>query len=277
MCYFFKNPGMGVSDWQCGAENALGSDHRCLTWSIVPPNGQDTAEEEEQDPGFRIDPARKNEWMGAFAERVPEALALASLDDVDRAAELLLAAFRDATAAVMPKRSSRVGLRALWWNDDCDQAIHDLKAASDADRPRARGRFRAAIRAAKRNFANKILQDATPEKVWELCRWATGNRRQSTPPIRTIDGRFAIEPQEQGAAFAAHFFPNEVPHVDPVLPDDPPPRPARAFFPITEDEARRALQETSNTTAPGESGATYRLMKWAFAARPRTFIEFFNA
>ncbi|KAI5821971.1 hypothetical protein K523DRAFT_220728, partial [Schizophyllum commune Tattone D] len=56
-----------------------------------------------------------------------------------------------------------------------------------------------------------------------------------------------------------------------------PARPTRAFVPITMDEARDALRETSNTTAPGESGSTYRLMKWAFDTTPYIFIDFFNA
>ncbi|KAL1738831.1 hypothetical protein HDZ31DRAFT_13214, partial [Schizophyllum fasciatum] len=49
------------------------------------------------------------------------------------------------------------------------------------------------------------------------------------------------------------------------------------FVPISEDEARDALRDTSNTTAPGESGSTYRIIKWAFDTAPSMFIDFFNA
>ncbi|KAL1756378.1 hypothetical protein FB107DRAFT_211657, partial [Schizophyllum commune] len=160
----------------------------------------------------------------------------------------------------MPRRSGRIPVRSPWWNDDCDLVVHELKRARGAYRHRVRGQLRGAVRSAKSNFADKVIKgtDAAPERVWELISWSSGRRRRATPPIRSANG-FAIDPEEQGATFAAHFFPREATPVNPTLPDDPPAHPTRAFVPITMDEARDALRETSNTTAPGESGSTYRL------------------
>ncbi|KAI0309159.1 hypothetical protein OF83DRAFT_1047461, partial [Amylostereum chailletii] len=56
-----------------------------------------------------------------------------------------------------------------------------------------------------------------------------------------------------------------------------PPKPAREFFPFTTDEVRDALRNTSNTTAPGETGITWRLIKWAFNETPEYFVDLFNA
>ena len=79
------------------------------------------------------------------------------------------------------------------------------------------------------------------------------------------------------AAFQARFFnPVRLP-VDQVQPDDPPPLPPRNFIPISRDEVANALAKTSNKSAPGSSGITYKLIKWAFAAHPDWFLKIFNA
>ncbi|KAI0308981.1 hypothetical protein OF83DRAFT_1025491, partial [Amylostereum chailletii] len=53
--------------------------------------------------------------------------------------------------------------------------------------------------------------------------------------------------------------------------------PAREFVPFTIDEVHDALRSTSNTTAPGESGIPWRLVKWAFDETPEYFLDLFNA
>ncbi|KAG2741478.1 hypothetical protein P692DRAFT_20651939, partial [Suillus brevipes Sb2] len=67
------------------------------------------------------------------------------------------------------------------------------------------------------------------------------------------------------------------PQVPVHLPDDPPPLPPRQFSPLTLDEILDALTETSNTTAPGKSGITWRLIKWAFGISSLEITSLFNA
>jgi hypothetical protein len=52
--------------------------------------------------------------------------------------------------------------------------------------------------------------------------------------------------------------------------------PRRSFLRVTEDEVRQALAHTSNTSAPGPSGITYKLLKWTFEANPGLIITTLN-
>jgi hypothetical protein len=52
--------------------------------------------------------------------------------------------------------------------------------------------------------------------------------------------------------------------------------PRRPFLRITEDEVRQALSTTSNKSAPGPSGITYKLLKWTFEANPGLIITTLN-
>jgi hypothetical protein len=54
------------------------------------------------------------------------------------------------------------------------------------------------------------------------------------------------------------------------------PVPRRAFLRVTEDEVRQALSTTSNRSAPGPSGITYKLLKWTFEANPGLIITTLN-
>ncbi|KZT09230.1 uncharacterized protein LAESUDRAFT_601234, partial [Laetiporus sulphureus 93-53] len=57
-----------------------------------------------------------------------------------------------------------------------------------------------------------------------------------------------------------------------------PMRPARAFEPVTPTEIGACLAETSNTSAPGFSEATWRLLKWAIQSPVgHHFISFIAA
>jgi len=60
------------------------------------------------------------------------------------------------------------------------------------------------------------------------------------------------------------FFVTTGPHVHPSQPDDPTPLPTRSLPPITQAEVASALAGTSNKSAPGLSGISYQLIKWAF-------------
>jgi hypothetical protein len=50
----------------------------------------------------------------------------------------------------------------------------------------------------------------------------------------------------------------------------------RTFLRVTEDEVRQALSTTSNKSAPGPSGITYKLLKWTFEANPGLIITTLN-
>ena len=84
-------------------------------------------------------------------------------------------------------------------------------------------------------------------------------------------------PSEMADAFSSRFFSaNRLP-VLPSQPDDPEPLPPRTLTPISAEEVKAALSTTSNKSALGPSGITYKLLKWAFDACPDRFVDLFNA
>jgi hypothetical protein len=87
----------------------------------------------------------------------------------------------------------------------------------------------------------------------------------------------AVEPEDQCQAFVGAFFPRRAPIMEANQPDDPEPLPPRDFPPITAYEIQQALSGSSNTSAPGVSGTTYRLLKWAFEIDQDVFTRLFNA
>jgi hypothetical protein len=183
-------------------------------------------DEEEATPGHRIDPALKNDWCDTYLEMIngrfrPPSSYLTSAD-VECGATSFLGACSEATKAIMPVRVRRAPIRARWWNDSCDNALHDLRRARGRERAVARSRFRAAVRKAKREWATDLILKTPQREVWGLCRWASGRKAKRIPPIRTDSG-LAVEPEAQSRAFAQTFFPSSSPHVDISQPDDPPP------------------------------------------------------
>ncbi|KAF8632101.1 hypothetical protein AX17_004926 [Amanita inopinata Kibby_2008] len=249
-----------IFNWSCSDDLSFDSDHNALSWSVALKKLEDNSPGNPMD-GFRIDPENKEDWLTAFHVAIssnPPPSTYLSPDDVE-------------LEQVKPPPP-----RAKWWNENCDKALRDLKLADREDRPRFKSCFRATVKTAKRNWAVNIIQETKSNEVWSLCQWATGKRRQKTPPIRHNDS-LATDPQTQGEAFANAFFPQNIPMVDPNQPDDPPPIPPRPFIPFSHEEVSHTLANTSNTSALGQSGSPYRLIKWALRSNPYLIMDFINA
>ncbi|KAL1738445.1 Endonuclease/exonuclease/phosphatase [Schizophyllum fasciatum] len=162
-----------IQDWHCTSKLSLESDHNAITWSLVPFQDDNLPPTEALEHGHRIDPARRDDWCQNFRTRLDQAPLgpYLSTEDVEAAARVLLDCMRDATSTVMPRRSGRTPLRAPWWNDDCDLAIHSLKTASGQERSRARGQFRAAMPRLKRSgiyAAGRVGGDAAKPLLFGL-------------------------------------------------------------------------------------------------------------
>ena len=91
--------------------------------------------------------------------------------------------------------------------------------------------------------------------VWKLMSWDKGVRRQTAPPLDRPDGKKMITPEKKAdTLFGSLFQPppelEDEPGVDLVLPGHN----TRSFLDVTEGEVNKALNATSNTSAPGRSG-----------------------
>jgi hypothetical protein len=108
---------------------------------------------------------------------------------------------------------------------------------------------------------------------WKLMSWYKGVRRQTAPPLNRPDGTMAITPEEKADTLFGFLFqpPPELgdePGVDLVLPGHN----TRNFVDVTEGEVNKALNVTSNASAPGRSGIGYRALKWVWVNRPREIL-----
>jgi ribonuclease HI len=266
------------TDWECRPDLALRSDHNAITWSISADGEDNLNVVREPDTKHHIDASRQSEWRQEYLDyiKVNSPLALSTPNEVITATETIINACSHATASTMPKRTAHSPDKAKWWNDECAIALRQLRSSHNQERPRARARFRATVRKAKRDWATNVILDTPQKRIWGLTHWFAGKRTSQTPPIRTPTG-LAVEPEAQCRAFADAFFPQQGPNVEQIQPSDPPACPTRPFHRITQREIEDALSDTSNTSAPGPSGIGYRLIKWAVGETPELFAHLFNA
>ena len=82
--------------------------------------------------------------------------------------------------------------------------------------------------------------------------------------------------QEMADLLSARFFaePNIIPF---HFPDDPSPLPPRPFVDFSTEEIERLLKDTKNSSAPGESGIGYLLLKKAWPRIDTLITSIFTA
>ena len=128
----------------------------------------------------------------------------------------------------------------------------------------------------RRAWADKFLHYTTSHKLWEATHWCHGRRTTRIPPLRSDDGSFTQSPEDTAPILAGRFFPTPTTEPSPSHPDDPPPQRERDWPPFSSEEIGDALSHTSNSSAPGISGINYKLIKWAFDAKPSRFTSLYN-
>jgi hypothetical protein len=73
------------------------------------------------------------------------------------------------------------------------------------------------------------------------------------------------------------FFSQTPPEVAPHFPDDPQPHPTRGLTSVDKELIESLLKKAANRSAPGQSGHTWTLLKWAWAADPDRITNLLNA
>ena len=164
-----------------------------------------------------------------------------------------------------------------WWNHTCAEDLTVVYHSSGLAHVLAVCKLRRTISHSKCVWAHNFLHHTTADNLWAAAAWRKGHSIKRIPPILRLHYHITQDPVEMTAAFKAQFFnPVRVP-VDPTQPNDPTPLSPHNFIPITHNEVANALAKTSNKSAPGSSGITYKLIKWAFAAHLDQFLEIYNA
>ena len=225
--------------------------------------------------GYSVDDSLSESWTKSFSPLLsPPIHDIASLQ---AAADQLHNDINHASSTVFSPRRYPDPRGVRWWNQECADKLTSVYHSVGTARVTAVRALRRSISHSKRVWAHDFLHHTTSENLWAATAWRKGCSVKRIPPIFGVHHHITQDPVEMTEALKARFFnPTRLP-VDPIQPDDPTPLPTCDFIPITKDEVANALCKTSNKSAPGSSGITYKLIKWAFAARPDRFLETFNA
>ena len=186
-------------------------------------------------------------------------------NEVEQAARELETDINEAMASTCQKWWPFHPKAVPWWSDACTHAASQLRLAQGAQAKRtAAACLKGAVRAARCTWANHAV---THSDIWEVAVWCHGQRQTKVPPIRGKQG-LTHNHAEMASIFFCHFFIDSPPDVPLHLTDDPPPWPQCPLPPIQDSLIRDLLSNTDNMSAPGNSGHTWKLLKWVWAATP---------
>jgi len=263
-----------ISDLHISFQESISLDHAalCLLWypaesiAITPPPSLS---------GYAVDDLLIDSWLKIFGP-LPS-IDISDIPSLDRAASQLHADIDLASSRVFSPHRAPDPRGIRWWDQDCTAALTAVYHSTSPPRKLAVKALRRTIAASKRKWAHDFLHHTTSENLWEAAAWCKGCSVKHIPPLLVAPERVSDDTLEMTEALTDRFFVTAGPHVHPSQPDDPAPLPTCSLPPITQEEVALALAGTSNKSAPGLSGISYQLIKWAFRSWPDRFLDIFNA
>ena len=154
---------------------------------------------------------------------------------------------------------------APWWSKACTYMTSQLRLALGMQAKRTVAtHLKGSVRAARCAWANHAV---THSDIKEVAVWCHGRRQTKVPPIRGKQG-LTHNHTKMAFIFSCHFFVDSPPDVLLCLTDDPPPQPQCPLPPIQDSLIRDLLNNMANMSALGNSGHTWKLLKWIWAATP---------
>jgi hypothetical protein len=259
-------------DWP----GSVGSDHAMIHVTGRTCEHTILEEESEANLGFVVELDRKEEWIRVFKTKspAPQPELTPSAQEIEEAASSLTEDINMTNEEVFKKRKPFHPRASPWWSAVCDTAVQTLRDAPDqAHRKVAHARLRGTIRAAKRLWADEYIEKA---QLWEVAAWRHGRCLSKVPSLKGPEGLVHTH-NEVADILSQRFFPQNPPNVEAHFPDDPPPRPVRALPSVDKDFIEPLLKKASNHSAPGQSGHTWTLLKWAWAADADRIVNLFKA
>jgi Reverse transcriptase (RNA-dependent DNA polymerase) len=257
-------------DW----EGSLGSDHAMLriTGHIYEAN----ARAKETDLGYVIDPEKREEWIHAFKARPcpPPLQHTPTPEEVEEAAAALTEDIQCTTEEIFRKRRPAHPKASPWWNAACAVATQNLRdALGTADKGIAQARLKCTVRADKRSWADKYIEDA---QLWDVAKWRHGRKLSKVPSLQGPEG-LVHSHEEVSNILSQRFFPKTPPAVDTHFPDDPAPHPTRRLTQIDKSFIEPLLRKAASRSAPGQSGHTWTVIKWAWEADSERLTSLLSA
>jgi hypothetical protein len=258
-------------DW----EGSLGSDHAMLhvTGHTKEPSKWD---DQKTNLGFLVDPDKGDEWTKAFKARSHAFPFQPSPTEaeVEEEAAAFMADIHRTNIEIFRKRRPPHAKASPWWNAACALAAHTLRTAQGTEaRSIAQGRLKGTIKVAKRKWADEYIQKA---KLWDVAAWRHGRKLSKVPSLRGPEGIVHTH-GEVSDILSKRFFSQTPPEVELNFTDDPPRRPTRVMPQVDGELIESLLNKAANRSAPGQSGHTWTLLKWAWKADPERLVNLLTA
>lgn len=148
-----------------------------------------------------------------------------------------------------------------------------LRTLSGPAKVEAQKHTKSVFRRAKQACYNKICEEATPDTIWKMAKWGTGNRTLPIPPLKDRD-RLAMTAEERADTFHCVFFPPP-PELPPIPEAEHTPDPFH-HEPVTLEEVTGVLSSASPTSAPGPSGITWPMVKYILSVQAEGFVSLYD-
>lgn len=132
------------------------------------------------------------------------------------------------------------------------------------------------IKTAKRDFFAEVCATATTDNIWSINQWYRGRKTHTIPTLKGRQG-LATTDEDKADVFASTFFPNANISVHSHIVHSLPQRAQLPFPAISKGEVEENLAQCHNKSSPGAFGTNYKVLKWAFGAKPDIFINLFNS
>jgi hypothetical protein len=263
------------SDASVSFEESLGSDHAAMVVFWTPSHTLPSTPPSPL-PGFAVEDDMQASWSLAFAA-IPDPV-ISGPPSLVIAAERLLTDIAEVSTSLFGPRRPPDPRGVRWWSPACSAALAAVRSAPRAERQMASRAFSSILASERRRWADEFVHYTASKQIWEATRWRHGRRSNRIPPLRpSPDAPLVRSHPDVSTVLTDRFFPPVRDTVSASQPDDPPPLCTRDWPPVSSDEVATALAHTSNSSAPGLSGVNYKLLKWAFAARPERFVNLYNA
>ena len=276
------------------------SDHFPVTWNLFTPADQHSSTPPDPTRKFTFRQDKKKEWK----EQLSQAISLSGLagiefdppippttDYLSKVTDLFQFALEECSRRTCKTKplSSRA---SPWFTTEVQSALvtynhaklqfkqMTLKPSSRRRPPskfqriaryhvmkQARRRLQRIISKAKKDWAFEFAAQIEPLNIWKLNNWHKGLRKYSIPPIRKPDGSSAISDEDKATVFTNAFFPPPPQVVVPPFSLEGH-ECARPHQDVTISEVERNLKSSSQTSAPGQSGISFRALRWAWEVAP---------
>ena len=257
-------------DW----EGSLGSDHAMLHVTGHT-REESTNQNAETNLGFIIDPEKGEEWITTFKQNsiTHPFQTNPTSEEIEKATEAFMQDIHQTNEKVFKRRRPPHPRASPWWTAACSVATQNLRSAQTTEtRKTAQARLKGTVRVAKRKWADDYIEKA---QLWEVAAWRHGRRVSKVPSLQGPEGLVHTH-DEVADILSQRFFSQAPPRVDLHFSDDPAPRPTRALPTFNEELVESLLKSAANKSAPGQSGHTWTVLKWAWAAdqqRMMTLLE----